>query len=345
MKHKLYVSLAALVLVSGSTAFVLRGHDKPSAQPGGNKATAPADLIAAPGRIEPLSEDVKVGSEINGKLKAVLVEEGERVKRGQLMAELENSDYAAQVASSEAQLREKEAEQRKTVNGARTQERREALAAVKEAEAVMENARADMERRQRLYQAGVIAREEADRYEREYKVAKARYDAELQRQALVDDEAREEDRSKAQAEVALARAQLDEVRARYEKTFIRAPMDGAILRKHHRAGESVTNSSNSPDPIVTLGNREVLRVRVDVDETDVSKVRVGQRAYVTADAFRDRKFWGRIVRLGGELGRKNIRTDEPTERVDTKILETLIQLDDGHELPIGLRVDAFIVAD
>lgn len=345
MKHKLYVSLAALVLVLGSAAFVLRGHDKPSAQPAGNKVTALADLIAAPGRIEPLSEDVRVGSEINGKLKAVLVEEGGHVKCGQLMAELENSDYAAQVASSEAQLGEKEAELRKTVNGARAQERREALAAVTEAEAVMENARADMERRQRLYQAGVIAREEADRYEREYKVAKARYDAELQRQALVDDEAREEDRSKAEAEVALARAQLDEVRARYEKTFIRAPMDGVVLRKHHRAGESVTNSSNSPDPIVTLGNREVLRVRVDVDETDVSKIRVGQRAYVTADAFRDRKFWGRIVRLGGELGRKNIRTDEPTERVDTKILETLIQLDDGHELPVGLRVDAFIVAD
>lgn len=344
MKHKLYVSLAAVVFVSGSAAFVLRGHDKPSAQPADN-ATARADLIAAPGRIEPLSEDVKVGSEISGKLKAVLVEEGERVKRGQLMAELENSDYAAQVASSEAQLREKEAELRKTVNGARAQERRQALAAVREAEAVMENARADMERRQRLYQAGVIAREEADRYEREYKVAKARYDAELQRQALVDDETREEDRSKAEAEVALAHAQLDEVRARYEKTFIRAPIDGVILRKHHRAGESVTNSANSPDPIVTLGNREVLRVRVDVDETDVSKVRVGQRAYVTADAFRDRKFWGRIVRLGGELGRKNIRTDEPTERVDTKILETLIQLDDGHELPVGLRVDAFIVAD
>ena len=345
MKHKRYVSLAALVLASGSAAFILRGHDKPSAQPAPDKSTVRADLIAAPGRIEPLSEDVRVGSEINGKLKTVLVEEGEHVKRGQLMAELENSDYAAQVASSEAQLGEKEAELRKTVNGARAQERREALAAVKQAEAVVDNARAEMERRQRLYQTGVIAREEADRYEREYKVARARYDAELQRQALVDDDAREEDRSKAEAEVALARAQLDEVRARYEKTFIRAPMDSIVLRKHHRAGESVTNSSNSPDPIVTLGNREVLRVRVDVDETDVSKIRVGQRAYVTADAFGDRKFWGRIVRLGGELGRKNIRTDEPTERVDTKILETLVQLDDGHELPVGLRVDAFIVAN
>jgi hypothetical protein len=82
---------------------------------------------------------------------------------------------------------------------------------------------------------------------------------------------------------------------------------------------------------------------VDVDETDVSKVRVGQGAYVTADAFGKQKFWGRVVRIGQQLGPKNVRTDEPTERVDKKILETLVELDQGGDLPVGLRVDAFIV--
>ena len=64
---------------------------------------------------------------------------------------------------------------------------------------------------------------------------------------------------------------------------------------------------------------------------------------MTADAFGDRRFAGRIVRVGQMLGRKNVRTDEPTERVDTKILETLVELDDGRELPLGLRVQAFIL--
>jgi hypothetical protein len=72
-------------------------------------------------------------------------------------------------------------------------------------------------------------------------------------------------------------------------------------------------------------------------------VRLGQRAYVTADAYGDRKFWGHVIRLGQEMGPKNLRTDEPTERVDKKILETLIQLDDGHGLPVGLRVDSFVL--
>jgi multidrug resistance efflux pump len=138
---------------------------------------------------------------------------------------------------------------------------------------------------------------------------------------------------------------LTEAEARYEKTFIRSPIDGTVLRKHHRGGESVSNSSTVPDPILTVGDRKTLRVRVDVDETDVAKIRVGQKAYVTADAFGTQKFWGHVVRVGQQLGPKNVRTDEPTEKVDTKILETLVELDPGSSLPDGLRVDAFLVPD
>jgi len=97
--------------------------------------------------------------------------------------------------------------------------------------------------------------------------------------------------------------------------------------------------------VLTIGDRKTLRVRVDVDETDVAKVIVGQRAYVTADAFGQQKFWGHVIRVGQQLGPKNVRTDEPTEKVDTKILETLVDLDPGSKLPDGLRVDAFILPD
>jgi multidrug resistance efflux pump len=161
----------------------------------------------------------------------------------------------------------------------------------------------------------------------------------------VDDQARDEDRSFAEADLQLAQAQLQEARARYDKTLIKSPIDGTVLRKHHRNGESVSNSSTAPDPILTIGDKQVLRVRVDVDETDVNKVHVGQKAYVTADAFGKQKFWGHVVRVGEQLGPKNVRTDEPTEKVDRKILETLVELDRGTQLPVGLRVDAFIQPD
>ncbi len=334
--------LIAITALAALVAFALINRGK--GQQAGAVVHAQAEeqkLVAAAGRVEPVSEEIKVSSELRGKLKSVSVEEGDKVQAGQVIAVLENDDYRAQVASAEARLAQRAAELRLVINGARGQERREAGEGVKEAEAMLDNARAEMERRRALYDKGVMAREESDRAEREYKVARARYDGARERHSLVEAEAREEDRSKAEADVQLARAQLDEARAQFEKTLIRSPITGVVLRKHLKAGESVSDMREMP--IVTVANVKTLRVRVDVDETDVGKIRLNQRAYVTADAFGDEKFWGRVVRIGQVLGKKNIETGEPAERVDTKILETLIELEGGGKLPTGLRVDSFIL--
>jgi ABC exporter DevB family membrane fusion protein len=342
MKRTLTYLFALLAFVGLSAAFFLAGKGRTSPTGAVVKADSePMALVAAPGRVEPVSEEIKISSELRGKLKSVMVEEGDHVHQGQAIAILVNDDYKEAVASAEAQLKQREAELRRVVNGARNQERREVWQGVKEAEAMLDNARAEMERRQSLYAKGVIAREEVERADREYKVAKARFDAAGERHALVDDAAREEDRSKAEADVELARAQLDEARARFEKTFIRSPINGIVLRKHLKSGESVSDMRDMP--IVTVADVATLRVRVDVDETDVSRIEINQQAYVTADAFGDRRFRGRVVRIGQVLGRKNVLTDEPSERVDTKILETLIELDAGQQLPAGLRVDSFII--
>jgi HlyD family secretion protein len=339
----LLIGLAAFLLIA-SLVISLR-HARENSITVAAAATPVSPLIAGPGQVEPYSEDIKIGSELSGRLKAVFVEEGDVIRRSQVLAELENGDYRAQVESARANVAAKQATLRKVINGARRQERDEAWSSVNEAKAVMENSDSEMHRRQQLYSAGVVSREEMERYAREADVARAQYQARVQQHSLVDDLAREEDRSLAEADLQLAQAQLEEARARYAKTFIRAPIDGAVLRKHHRSGESVSNSSTVPDPILTIGDRTTLRVRVDVDETDVGKVQVGQKAYVTADAFGKQQFWGRVVRVGQQLGPKNVRTDEPAEKVDTKILETLVELDPGAQLPDGLRVDAFIVPE
>jgi HlyD family secretion protein len=346
LKNRTTLAVCFVVILLTATLVVAsrRSHESSQAVTAAPSTHAP-ELIAGPGRVEPQSEDIQIGSELSGRLKSVNVEEGDAIHRGQVLAELENADYRAQVESSRANVVAKEATLRKVINGARRQERDEAWSSVNEAKAVMENSQAELKRRQELFSAGVVSREELDRYLREADVAKAKYDEAVQQHALVDDRAREEDRSFAEADLKLAQAQLEEAQARYEKTFIRSPIDGSVLRKHHRSGESVSNSSTVPDPILTIGDNKTLRVRVDVDETDVSKVRLGQKAYVTADAFGSQKFWGRVVRVGQQLGPKNVRTDEPTEKVDTKILETLVELDAGSRLPDGLRVDAFIIPE
>jgi ABC exporter DevB family membrane fusion protein len=303
--------------------------------------TGQAGVIAAAGRVEPVSEEIKVASQMAGRLSEVRVEEGDRVKKGDVVATVENHDYRAQLAIAEATLLAKEADLRRVMNGARGQERREAGAAVAESQAVLDNARAELERRHTLYASGDISRTDSERAEREFLVAKARVDATRERYSFVDAKARDEDRDRALADVAAARAQVELARATIEKTIVRSPVTGVVLRKHLKTGESV---SDGPDtPILTLADDSVLRVRVDVDETDVAKVRVGQEAYVTADAYGDRKFRGHVVRVSQLLGKKNVRTDEPSERVDTKILETLVELNREERLPAGMRVNAFVV--
>lgn len=337
----LVASAAVLALIVALNFGVLRDHPSAAIETVASAQTrAQSDVAAGPGLVEALSEEVRVSAQIGGRLERVVVDEGDRIKAGDMLAVIDNRDYKARVASAESELRLREAELRRVINGARSQERQEAAASLVEADAVLQHAITEQDRQHNLLEAGASPRADADSADRTARVARARVDAARERVDLINADAREEDRSRGEAEVSLARARVDEARAQYDKTFIRSPIDGVILRRLRKAGESVSTQFDSP--VVTLANDAVRRVRVDVDETDVASVAVGRPAYVTADAFGDRHFPGHVVRVGQSLGRKNVRTDEPTERVDTKVLETLVELEDGHELPLGLRVQAFI---
>ena len=312
----------------------------------GSRRSHPADLahpaansrIAAPGRVEPISEEIQVSPEIAGRLTSMLVDEGNKVRKGDTLAVIENSDYRARVAAAEAALAQRRADLDRIENGARPQELEQARLTVDSAKTVMDNARSEMEHRKTLVARGAVSQEEYDRAEREYRVADSRYRDAVEQDRLVREGAREEDRNRARAEVRSAEAQLDEARSVLDKTIIRAPITGMVLRRHSRAGESVGPQS----PVFTLADTSVLRVRADVDEVDVAHLALGQPAFVKADAFGATTFPGTVVQIGNLLGKKNIQTDQPREKLDNKILEVLIKLDNGHELPIGLRVDAFI---
>jgi HlyD family secretion protein len=303
-----------------------------------------ADVIAGEGTVEPVSEEIQIGSELSGKLKLVKVKQGEVIHKGEVLAVLENDDYAAELASAVAQMREREAALHKVIHGALGQERSEALASERSAQAVMNNAQANLQRRHELFDSGVVSREELQRYSKEYSVAKEQYQENAEHYSLINSGGRAEDVAMAQEELELAKASVDDSRAKYEKTMIKSPIDGTVLRIRHRAGESISFSANDTDPVLTIGDIRVLRVRVDIDETDVNKVHMGQKAYVTADAFGGERFWGHVVQIGELLGPKTVSSDQPAERVDRKFLETLVELDPGAHLPIDLRVDSFILA-
>jgi len=340
MKRPIYILSAAVILFVLSTVeFVLSREHSVNAAPVAS-ATSRDDLISAPGRVEAISEEIRLSSELSGRLHSVPVEEGDRVHKGQVLAQIENQDYIDRVSAAEATLAQRRAELQRTINGARSQERLASQANVQAAKAVLDNARREAERRRSLADKEMISHDEAERYQRAYQVAQAEYERATQEFSLIDADARVEDRKRAEAAVATAEAQLAEARAFLEKTYIRSPLDGVVLRKLRHTGENVSTQFDSP--IVTLADDSSLRVRLDVDETDVARLCLGQPAFVTAEAYGNQKFTGHIIRVGRILGRKNVRTDEPSERVDTKILETLMQLDPGQQLPLGLRVDAFV---
>jgi HlyD family secretion protein len=349
MNRKALIITSTLVVVLGSLAGAAWLNADRSVEPATTGAAAPPPalgrtaVIAAPGRVEPVSEEVDIRSELPGRLARVLVEEGDVVEAGQILAALDNADYEARVRSAQARLDVARADLLRLMNGARTEERREAAAALNQARAVLTQAELEERRRENLYaDGGIIAREELERAKRDREVSEARVRELEERLAFVSAEARADERLRSEAAVRLAEAQLAESEALLEKTRLRAPLAGVVLRTDHRPGEQV--SPEDPAPIVTIADTTRLRVRVDVDEIDVASLVAGQSAWVTADAYRGSKFTGKVIRVGRMLGRKNIRTDEPTEKIDTKVLETLIELDPGVTLPVGLRVDAFIEA-
>jgi HlyD family secretion protein len=338
MKRRV-IAVLTLLSIAGAVVYTAASYRSTDTAPPARCDSSPTRMVTAPGTVEPISENVEISSELPGKLDRV-VDEGLAVHAGQVIAVLANRDYHAQVAAARATLDDRITALRRLVNGARAEERQEALAAVEEADAVLANAVAERDRRRQLVLERAISREEADRAEQAWSVAQAKRRAAAERYALVDGAAREEDRARAEAAVAIARAALEQAEATLAKTYIRSPIDAVVLRRHHQAGETVLNSA--VDPIVTIGDTSRLRVRAEIDELDVSLIRSGQRAFVRADTFGDRKFYGVLTRIGESLGKKRVRTGLPQERVDTKVLEVLMDLDDAQGLRPGLRVDVYV---
>jgi HlyD family secretion protein len=347
MKKRVITALVLLGVGAATIAAVLRAQ-RPSpvpgaavSQSGAAQNDAAGNAICAAGKVEPVSEEIEIGSEISGMLRAVPVEEGQHLRKGQTIAVVDNADYAARVAEARATVAVRQAALDRIVNGARDQERREAEAAVTEARAVLENARAEQARKQSLFSTGDISRSDWERADREYQVAEARVSEALAHFQFLDAPARADERDRAAADLALARAQLVESEALLEKTIVRAPFDGTVLKRLRKAGETVSDKGDTP--IIRFGDNSRLRVRVDVDETDVARIALGQRAYFTARAFGQQRFWGTVTLLGQSLGKKNIDTGDPAEKTDTKVLETLVDLDGHPPLPSGLRVDSFLL--
>ena len=299
--------------------------------------------IAARGRVEgATSQDIKLASRVVGRLKEVSVNDGDPLHKGQTVAVLENDDLLAQVNQARANVLHAQAVLERLQNGARPEERAASRAAMNEAQAAADNARQNFERSQKLFQeGGIISQSVLDQAERDSKMAQARLESAQQNYKLVMAPPRAEDVAAAQSELELARAQLAQAQDNYDNTFVHSPVDGVVVKRYMNPGESISYESLY-QPIVSVSDTTHLMVRTEIDETDIGKIQIGQRASIRCDAFRGQTFYGHVVRVSGGLGPKKIQTDNPTEKIDMDVLESFVEVDPGTPLRVGLRVDVYI---
>lgn len=298
-------------------------------------------VVAAPGLVEPIDEEREVGSQVIGVIRSLNVEENDEVTAGQVIAVVDNDEQVARLASAKAELALRQAELDRVVNGARAEERREARAAVAEAEANLDLARREHERKLPLAMSGAVTKSALDQATSTLNANEAHRTVMAERLAVMEAGSRAEDVAAARAQLALAEANVALSQALLDKTLIRSPITGTILRRWRVSGEAVTNVP--PTPIAIVGDLRGLRVRAEVDETDVGRVSPRQRVEVAADAYPGRRFGGTVYRVSTRLGAKMVQTGRPAEKLDTKVLQVLIDLDQGAKLPIGLRVDAYFL--
>lgn len=265
-----------------------------------------ADAIVAAGTIE--ATEVDVSAEVGGRIVRLSVDEGRPVKKGELIAKIDDSQVATEVRGAEAALESARATLEDLNAGARTEELDRARARIELSRASLRLAESDWQRVEKLFQDGVISENQRDNARASLDVAKGQYDVAVEELRLFEAGSRPDQVEAARWRVAQAEAALNAVGVKLEKTEIHSPIGGVVLVKDSEEGEVVLPGV----PIVTLADLDDMWVKIYIDERDIGKVRLGQEARVRVDSFPDREFSGNIIYISdeAEFTPKNIQTRE-----------------------------------
>ena len=295
-------------------------------------------VVACPGRVEGRSDTIEVGAATDGVVQAVHVHEGQTVEQGAPLAEIGCSDLGSALKVAQAEAESVRQGRARLMKGSRIEEREAAAQRTQEARAVLEHTTAELDRATQLKDAAAISKASFEQARRDYEVAAAELKLASRNEELVDAGPTEEDAAKADADLRAAENRIKLAQEKVSKCTVTAPVAGTILRVNLRAGESF--STVAPHPLFTISDLSGRRVRAEVDERDVGKVHVGQRAILTSEAYPGRHFDGTLGRIASMMGRKTVETGNPADKSDRDILEALVDLQSGDAaaLPMGLRV-------
>lgn len=233
-------------------------------------------------------DQATVSAKVPGRVQTITVDLGSVVRKGQLLAQLEQQDYKLRLQQAEAALAQARARVGLSPEGEDENINPENTGTVRQARALLDDSKLKRERATSLFQQGVIARAQLDTAEADYKVALSRYQ-----------DALEEIRNR-QSLVVQRRSELDIARQQLTDTTITAPFDGVVQEKRTSIGEYLAAGT----AIVTIVRIDPLRLRAEVPEREASKVHSGQEVRVTAEGNPE-VYTGHIVRLSPSITAQN----------------------------------------
>jgi HlyD family secretion protein len=303
----------------------------------------PQWAASATGRVEPKDGEVRIASEVGGKIVEVLAKTNDQVKAGDLLLRLDDADYYAKIAAAAAEAGVRERERSEEQATGLALDRRNAEDALAKAQ---RDVFAAHEAFDAAYRAAKTDKGNDEAVETARKDLAAKEDALTEaRNKLVEVEAKSGMPlpQRLESSLALARSDLTSAELALERTRIRAPADGTVLNVLGKVGETAVPSPDSA--LVVFGDMSSLRLRAEVEERDAAKVRVGQRVVVKADAFPDKTFEGTVTSISQSLGAPRIATRGPRRPNDVEVVEVMVDLDGHPPLFTGMRVDTFFKLD
>lgn len=327
--HHLTATLACVLLIGGCSPRESAGPQIPKT----------SDVVAAaPGRIEGASETYRIGTSAQGPVQSILVKSGERVTKGQPLIKIACGQLSAEEASLTARVQAARARLDRLRSGARREELDRAEAAVRADTARWQQARSSAERARELHANRKFLSDAAlDESLRDESTAKAQLEGSQAALSLLRAGPRPEEVQEAEHDLAALKHSLLSTATLLSYCTVTAPVTGNILRVHVTEGELV--SPFNPVTLVSLSDESKTRVRVEVDEKDVAKVTLRQKARVLADALPNQPLTATVEEVSRTMGRKKTLTTDPADKSDRDVLEVLVALDGvAPALPVGLRV-------
>jgi len=292
----------------------------------------------APGVVEPRSGQIKIAAPVIGRVSEVMVKINDKVVADEPLVRLDDEDAQARVASAQAQVAMRE-KARNEKSAGKAANRRDAEDAVADAEAALLDARNTFDKAVHAKRTGSGSDASVTAARTAWMRAQDNLDRERSQLRKLEAQSGTPLPTQLEGQLNVARTELRAAVAELEKLTIRSPIAGTVLKVDIKAGEVAAPSL--PQPLLFLGDLSQLRVRAELDEHSVGKIKVGEAVTVRTEAFRGQTFAGKVTAIAPLVQAARLASAGSRNLTDFNVNEVMIDLNEPGPLIAGMNVDVY----